>query len=137
MTTEKIVARFMTKVRNDGTEIRPGLGPCWVWTAYKNKNGYGQFALNKTRPTKLAHRASYELHHGPIPEGMVICHKCDNPPCVNPAHLFAGTHADNMRDKVQKGRQHRGPDPQRGLAAVGQLTGVPSITAIHQVLRRG
>lgn len=79
---------------------------CWFWTAATDKNGYGVFRgqVGGVVLTK-AHRFSYSIHTGElIPKGMVICHKCDNPSCVNPEHLFLGTHADNMRDKIAKGR---------------------------------
>lgn len=71
---------------------------CWEWTACKNKSGYGDF------DTGLAHRVSWQIHFGPIPKGMVICHKCDNRGCVNPDHLFLGTQYDNLTDMRTKGR---------------------------------
>lgn len=79
---------------------------CWTWTGYRQDNGYGQ--MRYRRKLLAAHRASYEAYVGKIPDGMIVCHKCDNPSCVNPAHLFIGTHADNVADKVSKNRQAKG-----------------------------
>jgi ribosomal protein L40E len=78
-------------------------GDCWEWTGCDNGHGYGVFGV--ANDSKAAHRVSYEMEHGPIPEGMEVCHHCDNPCCVRPSHLFLGTQADNMRDMYSKGRQ--------------------------------
>ena len=91
--------RFWEKVdKSDG---------CWNWTAGHNGRGYGAFYGDGTM--LRAHRVSYELHYGPIPKqdsyhGMCVCHSCDNKLCVNPDHLFLGTHQDNMDDMYDKGR---------------------------------
>ena len=94
--------RFWSKVNKGGPTIRPELGPCWVWTGAKYQDGYGQFRLNGRR--RGAHRFSWEMEHGHPPAQWVL-HKCDNPPCVNPAHLFEGDHTDNQRDMIAKGRR--------------------------------
>lgn len=81
---------------------------CWGWSGPFNRKGYGWLTVNR-RPF-LAHRFSYQLHIGPIPDDMFVCHHCDNPACVRPEHLFLGTNLDNMRDMYAKGR---GPTGQR------------------------
>lgn len=81
---------------------------CWLWRGEITKDGYGRTGAKKDGSTRGAHRIAWELTNGPIPDGLFVLHKCDNPPCVRPEHLFLGTQADNRRDCVAKGRQPRG-----------------------------
>jgi|SRR3990172_11883214 len=83
---------------------------CWIWNGSKNNRGYGQFNLRKSSGEKtivLAHRFSYEIENGPIPFKLCILHKCDNPPCVRPDHLFLGSQVDNAIDMINKGRGNK------------------------------
>ena len=79
---------------------------CWEWTMGSTPKGYGQ--IRDSGRTLLAHRVSWALAHGPIPAGLCVLHHCDNPPCVNPTHLFLGTRTDNARDCGRKGRRPKG-----------------------------
>lgn len=91
--------RFWPKVERGNPD------ECWEWTAAKHQFGYGMLGVNSK--VIYAHRFSWQIHFGDIPPGMEVCHSCDNPPCVNPNHLFLGTQTDNVYDMQRKGR-HRG-----------------------------
>ena len=78
---------------------------CWEWLSYKNPSGYGQTKIGgRNGKHILAHRLSWVVHFGEIPNDLHVCHKCDNPSCVNPKHLFLGTNLDNIKDRMAKGR---------------------------------
>lgn len=82
-----------------------GVSGCWNWMgAVHKKTGYGIFRRKGGSSGHSAHRMAWELWNGPVPEGLCVCHKCDNPRCCNPDHLFIGTHKDNSEDMVRKGR---------------------------------
>lgn len=80
---------------------------CWLWTANQDARGYGRFAVSRCN-IRLSHRVAWELLNGTIPEGLRVLHTCDNPPCVNPDHLFVGTAKENTRDMVRKWRHAHG-----------------------------
>jgi hypothetical protein len=92
------IARFWSYVDRGDPE------DCWPWlrNAHGGQMGYGRFKSRGVN--RAAHRVAWELTNGPIPEGIFVCHHCDNPPCCNPAHLFLGTQAENLSDRDQKGR---------------------------------
>ncbi len=85
---------------------------CWLWTGSVNSEGYGQ--IRQHRRLLLAHRLAYEECNGPVPAGLMVLHRCDNPRCVNPDHLFVGNNSDNMRDCAAKGRSNFQTKPLRG-----------------------
>lgn len=95
--------RFWQKV-----EIR-GADQCWNWKGYRDSKGYGLLTNGDPKKRRVfAHRLSYRIAHGPFDANLFICHHCDNPPCVNPSHLFLGDIRANNQDKVRKGRQAKG-----------------------------
>ena len=110
--TPSLIARFWAKVDKNGQPpaIDPALGPCWLWTAYKSSwNGYGRLKAGpKKGPCYVAHRVSWVLHFGEILDDLDVLHKCDVPACVNPEHLFLGTHDENMKDRTAKNKQAKG-----------------------------
>ena len=153
--TEKEIAQFWASVKN----ATPS--ECWEWQGSINHAGYGRWRKTGPLQDEMAHRLSWRIHRGCIPKGLCVCHHCDNPPCVNPDHLWLGTRAMNNRDRAQKGRSH-GPlimlrgekSPNAKLTAedvkvirsmhkpnefgylrLGRIFGV-SKAAIHQIITR-
>ncbi len=113
--TAKDTARFWSKVDRSG-----GPDACWPWTGYRGGPGYGQLMWRRVK--MQAHRLAWMLANRAHLHGLCACHRCDNPPCCNPAHLFLGTPADNMRDMTEKGRRSTVPSK-------GERHGMAKLTA--------
>lgn len=97
---DSVVRRFENKVNYAGKN------ECWEWIGCIGNHGYGETTVSRKKA--LTHRVSWSIYRGEIPAGMQILHHCDNPPCVNPRHLFLGTQSDNMKDMTIKGRRANG-----------------------------
>lgn len=126
-----LLDRFWSRVDKSGPipAHRPDLGPCWLWTGKPETPGYGViYAGGRNSKATKAHRFSWELVNGPIPEGQKVCHRCDVRMCVRPTHLFLGTAQENTADMVHKGRQARGE--RAGLARL-RADDVRAIRRLH------
>lgn len=134
-----LAARFWESVDKDGPAPQhlPHIGPCWLWTGAKNNMGYGLVRCESDSgkwALKLTHRVSWEISSGEIPGALCVLHRCDTPLCVRPAHLFLGTKADNMADKVAKGRQPRGEKAHHKLTSsqVEEIRALYAAGGVHQ-----
>lgn len=109
---------------------RAGRGGCRIWTAAKDRDGYG--FIQQDGEKRRAHRVAWELENGSIPDGIHVLHKCDTPSCVNPGHLFLGTIADNNRDKFEKRRQSAGERHGRAKLSLDQVAEIRAIRGERQ-----
>lgn len=125
--------RFWNKVRKAGPD------ECWQWTGAVNPDGYGFIYAGKAYAPNVrfirAHRLSWEMHNGPVPDGLAVLHHCDNPLCVNPAHLYAGTQSQNCHDRAvrRRGKEHR----QHGEANDNAKITEAEVIAILALLKAG
>ena len=105
---------------------------CFLWIGAVGKNGYGQMGLGGK--IKAAHRLAVEIRDGSIPDGMLVCHKCDTPTCVNPDHLFVGTMRDNVADMCRKGRRPKGEKDVRSVLTESAVREILASTKTHAAL---
>lgn len=110
---------------------------CWNWVGCKDAKGYGEIGVGGKRGTAFAHRVSFELHNGQIPVGLHVLHRCDNPSCVRPDHLFLGTHSDNMQDMWEKGRGRCDGAGRRGSANGNHRLTEPQVIEIRSRVSSG
>lgn len=115
--------------------------PCWIWQGFTNDKGYGMGIQRPGLKQGLAHRQAWSFANGPIPNGLHVLHHCDVPACVNPAHLFVGTQADNVADMVAKGRSRHPRGEQQGgskltEADVRAIRVAPASVGLGQLARR-
>ncbi len=129
------VLEVLWAARRFWSKVDRSRGPtaCWPWTAYRKETGYGRVKIGGRM--QRAHRVAFRLTFGPIPRGWAVCHRCDNPPCCNPAHLFAGPTSANNHDKRAKGRARNGD--QRGACNPAAKLSGEAVAEIRRRYRRG
>jgi hypothetical protein len=141
MMDKNLLNRFSSRV-NVPEDWIENLKKCWIWIANTDRDGYGRISSKGVQ--YKAHRISWEIYNGPIPDELLVLHKCDNPPCVNPNHLFLGTHKDNSVDMVNKGRSNHSLGSTNPRAILSEcdvleiLTSIENetITSIHQIINK-